>query len=91
MVKSVYLSVGRYDTLDKQSQYASELRDLAKQIRDGREVAFDLEDLSQLANQKAMLESVSMAGALRYLARVLLPGILVLLLLIAVLIVLKLR
>lgn len=91
LVKSVYLSVGRYDTPDEQSRYEYELNELAKEIRSGHEIAFDRVDIDRLRRQKIEVESVSDAGVLRYLLRVFFPGLLVLLILVGVLVVLKLR
>lgn len=91
LVKSVYLSLGRYDTPAEQSKYEHELKQLAKQIREGHEIAFDSEDVIRLQKQKVEVESVSDLGVFRYLTRVFFPGLLFLLILFGVLIALKLR
>ena len=60
-------------------------------LRSGREIEFDGEDLARLHEQKVDVESVDDATALRYLLRVVFPGLLFLLVLIGVLIMLRLR
>jgi predicted ATP-dependent serine protease len=80
MAKSVYLSLGRFDTRAEQSTYEYKLR----------EIAFDQVDMDRLRRQKIEVDSVSDAGVLRYLLRVFFPGLLFLLILAGVLIVLKL-
>ncbi|MFM8572754.1 MAG: hypothetical protein ACKOAU_14265 [Pirellula sp.] len=90
MAKSVYLSLGRFDTRAEQSTYEYELRELATEIRSGHETAFDQVDMDRLRRQKIEVDSVSDAGVLRYLLRVFFPGLLFLLILAGVLIVLKL-
>ena len=64
---------------------------LANELRSGREIEFDGEDLARLHAQKLDVESVDDATALRYLLRVVFPGLLFLLVLIGVLIMLRLR
>jgi hypothetical protein len=91
LAKSVYLSLGRYDTPAEQSRYEYELKRLANELRSGREIEFDGEDLARLHAQKLDVESVDDATALRYLLRVVFPGLLFLLVLIGVLIMLRLR
>jgi hypothetical protein len=71
--------------------FPCELKTLAKQIRDGNEIVFDGAEMARLWKQKAEVESVSDIGALRYLAKVFFPGLLLLLLLLGVLIALKMR
>lgn len=89
LVKSFYLSLRRYDEPAEQSQYAYELEKLAKQLREGNEIAFDKVDIARLQKQKAEVESVSELGVLRYLFGVFSPGLLFILLLLGVLVALK--
>lgn len=91
LVKSVYLSLGRYDTPAEQSKYEYELKELATELRNGREIAFESEGLARLRKQKIEVESVTDVGVLRYLCRVFFPGLLFLIILLGVLVVLKLR
>jgi hypothetical protein len=91
LVKSVYLSVGRYDSPAEQSQYKYELKKLAKQIHEGNEIAFDSVDITRLQKQKIEVESVGDLGVLRYLAKVFFPGLLFLFILLGVLMALKMR
>ena len=91
MEKSVYLSLGRYDTPAEQSKYDHELRELASELNRGQEIEFDVEGLARLRRQRIELELVADVSVLRYLLRVLFPGLLILLAISAVLIILKLR
>lgn len=91
LVKSVYLSIGRYDAPAKQMEYRYELQKLAKQIREGNIVAFDSVEIIRLQKQKIEVETVSDLGGVRYLTKVFLPGFLFLLLLLGVLVALKMR
>lgn len=52
LVKSVYLSLGRYDTPGEQLKYEHELMELANQIRERKEIAFDSDDMLRLHKQK---------------------------------------
>jgi len=89
LLKSVYLSLGRYDTPDEQSRYALELVTLAEQLRRGEEIEFDGDDLRRLQKQKGEVEHLSYAGTTYLLFRIFFPGILLLLILIGVLVILK--
>lgn len=91
LLKSVYLSLGRYDTPEEQSRYKLELIALAEQIRRGEEIEFDGDGLRRLQMQKAELEHLSYAGVTKLLFRILFPGLLFLLVLIGVLVILKLQ
>ena len=90
LIKSVYLSLGRYDTPADQSKYDYELKRLASELSSGQEIEFDGEDLARLRRQKIEVDSVDDGSVLRYLLRVFFPGLLFLLVLTGVLIVLKL-
>lgn len=91
LVKSVYLSLGRYDTQSERSQYAHELERIAQQIRIGHSPIFDAVELVRLQKQRLDVETVDDLGVLRYLIHFLLPGILIVAGLFGVLAVLKKR
>ena len=59
LIRSVYLSLGRYEDPDEQERYRPELERLAGIVRAGGEIAYDPGELARLAEQKAMVESVS--------------------------------
>ncbi len=89
LLKSVYLSLARYDRPEEQSRYALELVTLAEQLRRGEEIEFDGDDLRRLQKQKGEAESLSYAGVIYLLFRIFIPGLLFLLFLIGVLLILK--
>lgn len=89
LVKSVYLSVGRYDTEEERTRYRTELEMIASRLREGHGFEFDPTELERLRMQKGHVESISTGSLVRYLLRVFLPGIIFLLILIGVLYALK--
>lgn len=89
LLKSVYLSLGRYDTPNEQSGYALELVALAERLRRGEEIEYDGDDLRRLQKQKGEVEHVSYAGVAYLLFRIFIPGLLFLLVLVGVLLILK--
>jgi hypothetical protein len=90
LVKSVYLSLGRYDTPCEQSRYEPILNALAEKIAQGEEIAFDCDDLRRLDEQKETVKDINDAVVMQYLFRVFFPGLLFVLLMIGILMALKL-
>ncbi len=89
LVRSVYLSVGRFDSSDDRKAYEDELAVFAACLRRGEEVTFDANEVARLREQRAEVESVSTSDLIGTLFRFFLPGSLFLLALVAVLIILK--
>lgn len=73
LVKSVYLSTGRYEDPDDQSRYEIELRRIAEAIKNGRNVEYDAAELERLRQQEQAVEHFSPWGPL---FRLFLPAIL---------------
>ncbi len=74
LIKSVYLSVGRFDDADRSTVYEAELEALAGVIRAGQPLEFDPEELARLREQKRVVESIPMAAVWGAVFRFLLPG-----------------
>jgi hypothetical protein len=89
LVKSVYLSTGRYDSPTDQTRYEAELRHMSQQIAKGIDLAYDENDLMRLRAQKAEVECVDERAAVRYVFRILFPGFVFILILAGILIALK--
>jgi hypothetical protein len=65
LVKSVYLSTGRFVTgsetdeeEERKAQYAAELDDLARALRSGKQVNYDPDELARLSAQYRLMKSV---------------------------------
>ncbi len=73
LVKSVYLSLGRFEGEEEQARYESELQLMGRAIREGGEVIdFDPVELSRLKAQKHIMEgnlNFSVVGVLFKLFR----------------------
>lgn len=78
LVRSVYLSTGRYEDPDEAGRYVEELERHAAAIRAGQEVAYDEDELARLRRQKHLVESVPFSAVLGAMFRSFLPGILLL-------------
>ena len=85
LVKSVYLSLGRYDTEEERTRYRAELDTISRQLGAGEEIKFDRAELERLRRQKADVDSTGDWSLFRYLVRLFLPGIVIVLLLIGIL------
>lgn len=57
LVKSVYLSVGRYEAEEEQDTYEKQLDVMAAAIRSGEGVRYDVSELQRLRNQKRAVEA----------------------------------
>jgi hypothetical protein len=77
LVKSVYLSVGRFDDGDDRRRYREELDELGARIRAGESPAFDEAELERLRKQKRLVESVPASAVWGAVFRLFLPVIIV--------------
>ncbi|TWT34729.1 hypothetical protein [Blastopirellula retiformator] len=91
LVKSVCLSSGRYGSQFEKEKYDDELNSYSAQLRSGLSVEYDQEEIERLDMQLTEVEELDDKPIFKYLLRVFLPGILLLLFLIGVLVVLKWR
>lgn len=73
LVRSVYLSTGRYDDERRQRRYREELKGYAARIERGEAIEYDPAEMQRLREQKAAVEAFSPARAL---FRIFLPGLL---------------
>jgi hypothetical protein len=89
LVRSVYLSIGRFDEDDERKRYRTKLDEVGQAIRRGEQPAFDEAELERLRAQKAAVEAVPPSAAWNAVLWFFLPGIGVLLVLVAMLIALK--
>lgn len=74
MVKSVYLSVGRFDEPEAHDKYEHELDEISAQLQSGAAISFDPAELQRLDEQRQMVESVTRGQVYGALFRFLLPG-----------------
>lgn len=84
LVKSVYLSVARFDDSARAAEYEAVLDVVGKRIRAGHEPEFDLAELDRLAKQREVVESVPMSAVWGALFRFFLPGLGVLIVLVLI-------
>jgi hypothetical protein len=84
LVKSVYLSLGRFDDASRHEAYSKELEALARDIKAGRPLALDPAELERLRSQLGQVRSVPASAVWGALFRFLLPGIVVFGILIAI-------
>ena len=84
LVKSVYLSVGRFEDPDQQRRYSEELEHLGTSLRDGGVVEYDGGELHRLRKQKKALDGVPMSSVWGAVFRLFLPGIATVVLLLVV-------
>ncbi len=89
LVKSVYLSVGRFEDGDERREYQRELDEVARDIQQGHDPEFDEAELQRLRAQKADVESVPASTVWNAAFRLFLPGVGILVLLFCILMVLK--
>jgi hypothetical protein len=81
LVKSVYLSTGRFESEDAQSQYSIELDDIGARLRRGIRVQYDANELKRLDEQRHAVQSVTRSQVWSAVLRFFLPGIIGLVLL----------
>ena len=75
MVKSVYLSLGRYDNEDEQERYCQELQCISAALARGEQISYEEEELKRLKAQKKEVESVKLWRVWLYVFWAFLPGI----------------
>ncbi len=89
LVKSVYLSSGRFDSQSNKEKYEEQLNSYSVRLRSGLSVEYDQAEIERLDAQLTEVEMFDENLILKYLFRVFFPGILLLLFLIGVLMILK--
>lgn len=89
LVKSVYLSSGRFDSESEKEHYDDVLNSYSKRLRSGLSVEYDQADIERLTMQLTEVEAFDDKSILNYMFRLLFPVILLVLFLIGVLLVLK--
>lgn len=77
LVKSVYLSVGRYEDDARRDAYRVELDQVRRELEAGTPPVYDDQELARLEAQRRLTESVTRGELARYLGRVLLVPVLV--------------
>lgn len=75
MVKSVYLSTGRFQEAEDIKAYEKELDVLASKLRNKESIEFDEEELARLSQQRADVLSVPPSAAWKVLFRFFLPSL----------------
>jgi hypothetical protein len=78
-IKSVYLSLGRFEDADDRKNYGDELEELATRIKTHASIDFDAADLRRLEEQRGLVRSTSPKQAWLAIFRFFLPAILFLL------------
>ena len=83
LVKSVYLSTGRFATgeetgqeVERQLRYSKELDDIGAVIRAGNQIEYDEDELTRLKKELAVMRSVPIAAVWGVVFRTFLPGLL---------------
>ena len=77
LVRSVYLSTGRYDDNADKELYRRSLTDVSHQIRRGVEADYDEAELARLREQRRLVNSVPMRAVWGAVFRLFLPALLV--------------
>lgn len=86
LVKSVYLSVERFEDGGDRRRYSKELDDLTVRIRAGESPSFDPEVLNRLRKQKRLVESVPSSAVWGAVFRLFLPAIVVVVILVVIIV-----
>lgn len=76
LVKSVYLSTGRFNEQSKKEQYIEDLLKCSRDIKDGGSIEYDPRELFRLRAQKEALNGIPISEAWRSVARLFLPVLL---------------
>lgn len=84
LVKSVYLSVERFEDGDDRRRYGIELEELAVRMRAGEKPDFDPAVLKKLRKQKRLVERVPASAAWGAVFRLFLPAIIVVIVLLII-------
>ena len=88
-VKSVYLSLGRFEDETERVGYTSALQEYSQTLQSGGEISFDPVEIERLREQKRTFEAVPTKAAWLAILRFFLPGIIFLAFLIGLLVLLK--
>ncbi|MGE5194243.1 MAG: hypothetical protein ACM3U2_17255 [Deltaproteobacteria bacterium] len=75
LVKSVYLSTGRFENPEQHDKYRHELEAIGEQLCAGQSIEFDREELARLAAQHELVQSVPFVALLGAVTRLFLPAI----------------
>jgi hypothetical protein len=76
-VRSVYLSVGRFDDEASADAYRRELDSIGATLQKGQTISFDEDELIRLRAQKRTFESIPVSAVWRTIVmRILLPAVL---------------
>jgi len=79
LVKSVYLSVGRYEDEEDRQRYLEELRLMGRTLREGDEmIEYDPLELNRLEKQRRVIDAIPTSAPWGAVLRFLLPGIILL-------------
>jgi len=87
LVKSVYLSIERFEDGDDRQRYGEVLRDLSARMRAGESPEFDASVLDELRKQRRLVSSVPASAVWGAVFRLFLPVIVVVVALVIVIIV----
>lgn len=89
MVKSVYLSTGRFDQAEEKECYEKELDAVGQRIGAGESYCYDEAELARLLSQKRLVEKIPARAVWAAIGRLLLPGVLLVIVLVIVMLVLR--
>ena len=87
LVKSVYLSVERFEDGTERRRYRKELDEIARRMRAGESPEFDEAELKRLRKQKRLVESVPASAVWGAVFRFFLPVVVVVVILVIIIIV----
>jgi hypothetical protein len=89
LVRSVYLSVDRFESAEDRAAYCDELAEMSSRITQGERIEFDEAEIDRLRQQLSLIQAVSTSDVCDVLWRLFLPGLLLILSLIALRFLLK--
>jgi len=75
-LKSVYLSLGRYDNGGEREKYRAQLCEMAGTIASGGSISFDAKEIARLSEQRNQFRSASTSAAWLAVMRFFLPAVL---------------
>ncbi len=81
LVKSVYLSVGRFETFEEREKYKGDLKELGGQLSRGQSILFDEAEIDRLTEQMKLVEQTKVHDLVVVILKLLVPAILFLLVL----------
>lgn len=76
LVKSVYLSTGRFDAPEDRAAYREELKRASSELAAGTPVQFDERELERLRHERAAVNQVPLRAVYGALGRLFLPAVL---------------